>query len=224
LVKLASAPFHGWFIEIAPKMRMKTGILLITWQKLAPIYILIFIIKTAIFLRILARRILGTLIQIVKNKIIEILALSSVFNLRWIILASQVNTQRLLLFIAAYWTILLAVMITLEKSNVKGNTTDFPKKENPWSIIILLASLGGQPPSLGFYAKLQVALESLKAKMKALASILLVIRAVNFYIYLRLRTPEITPSPSKQQKNKEKKSKFITIIAVNFLPIIVIAI
>jgi NADH:ubiquinone oxidoreductase subunit 2 (subunit N) len=224
LVKLASAPFHGWFLEIAPKINIKTGIILITWQKLAPIYILMFIIKTAIFLRILARRILGRIIQIAKNKIIEILALSSVFNLSWIILAALVRTQRLFSFIAVYWTILLAVIITLNESNIQRNTRDHPKKENPWVIIILLASLGGLPPSLGFYAKLQVALESLKTKIRTLTSALLVISAINFYIYLRVATPEITPSPSKQQKNKEKKSKLIPILTVNFLPMLIITI
>jgi NADH-ubiquinone oxidoreductase chain 2 len=102
LIKLASAPFHRWFVEIVPKVRIKTRILLITWQKLAPVYILIFMIKPVVLARILIRGFLGRIIQIIKSKLIEIMALSSIFNLSWIILASTLRRKTLFVFIRIY--------------------------------------------------------------------------------------------------------------------------
>jgi NADH:ubiquinone oxidoreductase subunit 2 (subunit N) len=90
---------------------------------------------------------------------------------------------------------------------------------------MLIAGLAGLPPTLGFYAKVQVILQTLKSSIKRIATVLLVIRATNLYIYLRMTTPRVTYSPSQTQKNKEKPNKIITLaLLVNFLPIIIIII
>jgi NADH-quinone oxidoreductase subunit N len=90
-------------------------------------------------------------------------------------------------------------------------------------VTILIAGLAGLPPTLGFYAKIQVALQGLKSSIKEVVTLLLVIRATNFYIYLRIASPRAIYSPSQSQKNKEKSSKTIALtLILNFLPIIVI--
>jgi len=223
LIKLASAPFHRWFLEIVPKVRLKTRTLLITWQKLAPIYLLIFIIKTVVLVRILARGILGSIRQITKNKLMEVIALSSVFNLSWIILASMLRRQRLFIFIRIYWTVLLIVIIIFIKHKIPERSNNLTKNINPWVVTVLIAGLAGLPPTLGFYAKIQVILQALKSSIKEIATLLLVIRATNFYIYLRIVSPRAIFSPSQSQKNKEKPNKIITLaLMLNLLPILVI--
>jgi NADH:ubiquinone oxidoreductase subunit 2 (subunit N) len=89
-------------------------------------------------------------------------------------------------------------------------------------VTILRAGLAGLPPTLGFYAKIQVVLQALKSSIKGIATILLVIRATNFYIYLRITSPSVIYSPSQTQKNKEKPNKIIALaLSVNLLPIII---
>lgn len=220
LTKLASAPFHRWFLEIVPKVEMKTRIILITWQKLAPIYILIFIIKTAVLISLLASGILGRVIQITKSKLLEIIALSSIFNLRWMILASIIRTQRLFLFTLTYWSILLLVITTLIKIKLMNTSVDTAKTMSLWTTTLALAGLAGIPPTIGFYAKIQVIIQALKSSIKEVVTVLLVIRATNFYIYLRMISPRTTYSPSKSQKNKEKTKNLATlIILTNLLPL-----
>ena len=92
-------------------------------------------------------------------------------------------------------------------------------------VTVLVAGLAGLPPTLGFYAKIQVLLQSLKASIKEIVTFLLVIRATNFYIYLRIVSPSAVHSPSQSQKNKEKPNKIITMaLILNFLPIIILVI
>jgi NADH:ubiquinone oxidoreductase subunit 2 (subunit N) len=223
LIKLASAPFHSWFLEILPKISTKSGILLITWQKLAPIYILIFIIKTAVLVRILIRAVVGSITQLNKNKLIEIIALSSVFNLRWIILAVIIRTQRLFIFVLAYWRVLISVLTILTKQKALENSINIEKTINPIIIALAIARLAGIPPTLGFYAKLQVITQALKLSLKEVATLIVVIRAMNFYIYLRITTSTTTVAPSPSQKNQEKRTKYLRFVLVtNFLPMVVI--
>jgi len=82
LIKLAATPFHGWFVEIIKIMKWKKRVILITWQKLAPIYLLTFIIKPAVLAIAILRAIVGRASQINAKTIIEVMALSSIFNLR----------------------------------------------------------------------------------------------------------------------------------------------
>lgn len=225
LTKLASAPFHRWFLEIVPKVEIKTGIILITWQKLAPIYILMFMIKTAVFVSLLARSILGRVIQIIKNKLLEILALSSIFNLRWIILARIIGTQRLFVFTLTYWSILLLVIIILTKIKITNRSVNNAKSINLWTTTLAIARLAGLPPTIGFYAKVQVVAQALKSSIKEVITVLLVIRATNFYIYLRIVSPRVVYSPTKLQKNKEKTKNISTLmILMNLLPLVTLTI
>jgi NADH:ubiquinone oxidoreductase subunit 2 (subunit N) len=225
LTKLASAPFHRWFLEIVPKVEVKTSMVLITWQKLAPIYILMFMIKTAVFISLLASGILGRVIQIIKNKLLEIIALSSIFNLRWIILARTIRTQRLFLFTITYWLILLIVIMILIKIKLMNRSINSTKIIRLWTAALAMARLAGLPPTIGFYAKVQVVTQALKSSIKEVVTILLVIRATNFYIYLRIISPRTTHSPTKSQKTKEKTKNLSTlIILINLLPLVTLTI
>jgi NADH:ubiquinone oxidoreductase subunit 2 (subunit N) len=81
------------------------------------------------------------------------------------------------------------------------------------------------PPSIGFYAKIQVIIQALKSSIKEVVTVLLVIRATNFYIYLRMISPRTTYSPSKSQKNKEKTKNLATlIILTNLLPLVTLTV
>jgi len=68
MIKMAAAPFHNWFVLIIKKIGWKIGRLLMTWQKLAPVYLIIFQKKTLIFLIIILTAWIGSIIQINKKK------------------------------------------------------------------------------------------------------------------------------------------------------------
>jgi NADH:ubiquinone oxidoreductase subunit 2 (subunit N) len=209
LIKLAARPFHRWFIEIIKNTSTSNGCLLLTWQKLAPTFILIFLMKTLILIRLVVRAVSGVISQINQKKLNEILAISSVFNVRWTLLAVLIGVKILLQFLILYWFSVLIIIYVIWKTRFKEKSNDNSEIEINLTTTILLANLAGIPPTSGFLAKWMVITQSLTQKIVSLTSSILVIRSVNLYIYIRTFTPIIVKSFKKSQKEKASLSKSI---------------
>jgi NADH:ubiquinone oxidoreductase subunit 2 (subunit N) len=94
---------------------------------------------------------------------------------------------------------------------------------NPWILLIVVTRLAGLPPTLGFYAKIQVISELVKVKITTLIVFLLIISAINLFAYLRATLPRIMIAPAKRQKNKEKNRNWVPLIVLlNILPLLTI--
>jgi NADH:ubiquinone oxidoreductase subunit 2 (subunit N) len=114
------------------------------------------------------------------------------------------------------------ILIKIKLMNRSINSTKIIRL---WTAALAMARLAGLPPTIGFYAKVQVVTQALKSSIKEVVTILLVIRATNFYIYLRIISPRTTHSPTKSQKTKEKTKNLSTlIILINLLPLVTLTI
>lgn len=204
LIKLAASPFHRWFVEVIKKTTLKNRIILITWQKLAPIYLLMFMMKPLIVLSMLLSTLIGRALQLTTKTILEIMALSSIFNLGWIIMALLSRTKTLLIFTGLYWISIMLVIAPLTKIKIRNIEKDVSSKFNPWSIIVIMATLAGLPPTIGFLAKWATVTQALKTKALILVRVILILRTVNFYIYLRTTLTIIISNQSNKQKRTKK--------------------
>lgn len=223
LIKLAASPFHGWFVEIMKSIKWKRRIILMTWQKIAPIYLLTFILKPIIMAIILLRAVVGRFSQINAKTIIEVMALSSIFNLRWIIIATMVSSKSILSFIVLYWISLFIVVKILIDSKVTEKTKDLSSKINQWSLISVIAILAGIPPTAGFAAKWTVVSQSLKRELITIRTIMLVIRAINLYVYLRITLSIIMSRFSIKQKTSKPRATLVIYLALTSnIPVIYI--
>jgi NADH:ubiquinone oxidoreductase subunit 2 (subunit N) len=81
IIKLAAAPFHFWFISVCKKRSWINNKILLTWQKLMPIYLVMYTAKSLLLFFVLLSATIGSVFLINKKSFKEILALSSVFNL-----------------------------------------------------------------------------------------------------------------------------------------------
>ena len=113
IIKIAAPPFHKWFVNIVQKIRLKTNSILMTWQKLAPVYLIIFQIKLVVIPFVFISALIGRIIQINKKKVTEIMAYSSVFNLRWILVGIITRLKTIILYSALYWGSVITVIIFL---------------------------------------------------------------------------------------------------------------
>jgi NADH:ubiquinone oxidoreductase subunit 2 (subunit N) len=223
LIKLAARPFHRWFIEIIKNTSTSNGCLLLTWQKLAPAFIMIFLIKTLILIRLAVRAVSGVISQINQKKMNEIIAISSVFNVRWTLLAVLIGVKILLQFLLLYWFSVLIIIYIIWKTRFKEKSNDNSEIEINTTTTILLANLAGIPPTSGFLAKWLVITQSLSQKIVYLTTSILVIRSINLYIYIRTFTPIVVKSFKKTQKEKTSSSKSIRTLRL-ILPRILIII
>ena len=91
-----------------------------------------------------------------------------------------------------------------------------------FSYLIAITNLGGIPPRLGFLAKIIVVAERLKTKMLLISTLLIVIRRINIYIYLRIFNFIIIKKTNKTQiiNRSSKLIDKIMILSIS-LPILI---
>ena len=224
IVKLAAAPFHEWFIKITKRMTWKNATILITWQKLAPTYLITFQEKTISFIFILLSSLIGAIFQINKKNVMEIIALSSVFNLRWILLAILINIKTFVYFITIYWISVTLIIKVLQYSFNINIIYFFSRRIRKWLVLFITANLAGIPPFSGFLVKWVVFVLYLKIHITPLISVILVIRTINFYIYLRLIKKTILKPKRQNQITRKSILKNLTIrtLIFSFSPLLLL--
>lgn len=137
LIKLGAAPFHFWLPRVLTQLNPPGLYLIITWQKLAPLWVSIMLIITKVFIRFL-NLLIGSFIITVVTRPIIVIIFSSIIQLGWILI---IQTKILINFILVYYIILLPIILYLNT-----NTKNFF-----WGII----NAGGLPPFSGFLIKIK---------------------------------------------------------------------
>lgn len=92
-LKLGMAPFHGWFISVMTSTSFAIMFLLSTAQKFIPLLVLRTLPRRAFVVGVLVRVTLGAVFSLglVQLSVKKLLAVSSINNVRWMILGAQVS-------------------------------------------------------------------------------------------------------------------------------------
>nr|QCX42054.1 NADH dehydrogenase subunit 2 [Margaritifera margaritifera] len=218
LLKLGAAPFHSWFPAVMQLIDLKSGLILMTWQKLMPISLLLNSTDTQtplIQTTAMLSAICGSTGGLNQTNLRTLMSFSSIAHLSWILASTSLNTTTTLLYLALYSAnttpIFLALMTqqsTVHKTLLSFKTTKLAQL----SIALNLLSLAGLPPLMGFSAKLMVLIQ-LKEHL-TLISILIVGTAISLYFYLMLTLSVLTNLPNTTTPNDH----YITMAISTFLP------
>lgn len=207
IAKIGVWPLHLWFIKIVNKIEIKNNslILLITWQKVIPIGLLSNLIargcKIRRILLILGLTLITPLREISKKGVKRIIALSSINNNSWIILASLRSIKRFTVFITIYsMTILVFLKYMEDNLKRKKRGAEF------WESAILVANTSGVPPLTIFWAKTKVVTTTLNSGVTRILTLTIIVSATLMtYFYLWATLTEIIKVPQKNQTPKTNK-------------------
>lgn len=236
LIKIGAAPFHWWIPHIIIKLNWKNCFLLLTWQKLAPLIILIQINKNILInLCALISIIFGAILGINQTSIKILLTYSSINHIGWIIINRLINKFLIILYLFIYSLINFIICFILNFINIiyiNQLFKNFNKNSfNKLFLIIILLSLGGLPPFLGFLPKIISLIITLKNLifLESIIIILTTLIVLKFYINLiipiiNINITKIKFSNSKYYINELYYSliiniiiRFIVISMINFL-------
>nr|BAF91475.1 NADH dehydrogenase subunit 2 [Stylephorus chordatus] len=192
-LKMGLAPVHFWLPEVLQGLDLLTGLILSTWQKLAPFALLYQIVPTNSNLLIMLG-LISTLIGgwggLNQPQLRKILAYSSIAHLGWMILVMQFNPQLSLLAIMTYIMMTLATFLTFKvNSSTTINTLAASWTKMPILTTIaplILLSLGGLPPLTGFMPKWMILQEMTKQGLPLTATIVALSALLSLYFYLRI--------------------------------------
>ena len=192
-LKIGLAPVHFWLPEVLQGLDLTTGIILSTWQKLAPFILMCQIMPVNSTLTIfigVASTLIGGWGGLNQTQLRKVLAYSSIAHLGWIILIIQFSQQLAFLALIIYIPITLSTfMIFKSNSSTTVNTLAASWAKTPVltaTTPLILLSLGGLPPLSGFMPKWIILQELTKQDLPLTASIAALSALLSLYFYLRL--------------------------------------
>jgi len=124
LFKLGIVPIHTWFVLVGSKINWSMLTVLITWQKMIPIYLIIYSLKLLSIARAILSIIFGTILQYKNIKRKSLIIYSRISNSCWIVIAITINIQLIVVFLYN----LLLLRCCNHPSNKSETTKDNEKK------------------------------------------------------------------------------------------------
>nr|QIV24679.1 NADH dehydrogenase subunit 2 [Geoffmonteithia queenslanda] len=192
LTKMGAAPFHAWFPEVMDGLNWPNCLMMLTWQKLAPMVILMYSLKMTLFLSsiILCSTIIGGILGLNQISLRKILAYSSINHISWM-MGSMLNSQAIwLVYFIIYTIITINIVIMFHVMNIfflkqLFNSINYNK---PLKILFLMnfLSLGGLPPFLGFFPKWLTVNGLVENNFLVLSTILIISTLVTLFFYMRV--------------------------------------
>nr|WNO18575.1 NADH dehydrogenase subunit 2 [Neolepetopsis sp.] len=198
LLKIGSFPFYSWVPQVVSMVdSWSLCFILLTWQKLAPLIIIVYTFSNfealgVGFLLILVGALsglVGGICGMGETRISNLLAYSSIGHTGWLIFSCSHGFGVFLSYFFVYFFVSLIVFMILWKMGTTHMMSLFDLNKNSfvfWVFFICVLSLGGLPPFLGFLGKWLVMVESVKCGMWMEMSILLMGSLFSIFYYLKL--------------------------------------
>nr|YP_004464934.1 NADH dehydrogenase subunit 2 [Danio dangila]BAK22914.1 NADH dehydrogenase subunit 2 [Danio dangila] len=204
-LKIGLAPMHFWLPEVLQGLDLLTGLILSTWQKLAPLALFIQAAQTTDSTLLMILGLMSSLIGgwsgLNQTQLRKILAYSSIAHMGWMIIVMQYAPQLTMIALGTYIFMTSAAFLTLKMlsaTKISTLTMTWPKNPTLAAITILtMLSLGGLPPLTGFMPKWLILQELTKQSLPATATIMALTALLSLFFYLRLcHAMMLTTSPN----------------------------
>nr|WGM81292.1 NADH dehydrogenase subunit 2 [Gibbosula laosensis] len=189
-LKLGAAPLHFWFPAVMSGLSLTPAFLLLTWQKIAPMFAISSMnphLTTKILPIAGISALWGGIGGINQTDIRLLLSYSSIAHTGWMLASVTASGPVLVMYLLTYVMINISLFTSLLQSSVKTHKQIFPSSQKPYESFLLaitILSLGGLPPLTGFFMKLLVLMLS-EAKTIIVVSLILG-ATLSLYYYLSL--------------------------------------
>nr|YP_009054494.1 NADH dehydrogenase subunit 2 [Sylvirana guentheri]AIJ20080.1 NADH dehydrogenase subunit 2 [Sylvirana guentheri] len=205
MMKLGLAPMHFWMPEVLQGISLPTGLILSTWQKIAP---MILLLQTSHLINLNLAITLGLTSILVggwggigQTQLRKIMAFSSIGHLGWMVIVLKFDPQLSLFNFLIYILMTTAMFMSL----ISISTTKMSEISMSWTkapaltstTLLVLLSLAGLPPLTGFAPKLLIIMELIKQNATLLATMVMFTSLLALFFYLRLTyVTSLTLSPN----------------------------
>nr|YP_009108274.1 NADH dehydrogenase subunit 2 [Elaphe davidi]AIU94299.1 NADH dehydrogenase subunit 2 [Elaphe davidi] len=229
MMKMAAAPFHFWLPDVSQGSTTLTTMTILTWQKIAPLMILLmFHNKTNTTLTLISAILsilMGGLGSLNQTQLRKLMAFSSIAHTGWIMatmtMTPNISTLTFIIYVLTTIPVFLMINITTS-TTIKDMGTMWTN--SPHIMIILsmtILSLGGLPPLSGFMPKWLILNNMISLNMTVEASLLAMMSLLSLYVYMRLMylssmtlPPHTTLMLLKWRTQNKKYGKMTSILAM----------
>nr|AGL34329.1 NADH dehydrogenase subunit 2 [Sturnira lilium paulsoni] len=193
-MKLGLSPFHFWVPEVTQGIPLSSGLILLTWQKLAPLSIMYTTspnINSELLITMSALSVMiGGWGGLNQTQLRKIMAYSSIAHMGWMTAILIYNPNMTLLNLTIYIMMTLTMFMLL----ITSTTTTTLSLAHTWNktplittiTLVTLLSLGGLPLLTGFMPKWMIIQELTKNDNIILPTLMAITALLNLYFYMCL--------------------------------------
>nr|QLY89954.1 NADH dehydrogenase subunit 2 [Nanna fasciata] len=191
IMKSGSAPFHFWFPSVMEGLSWLNVLILMTWQKIAPLMLISYIIlKPLIIITIILSSLIGAIGGLNQTSLRKLMAYSSINHLGWMLAAMYSNNLLWMIYLLFYifLTSSMVFMFNMFKISHINQLFSmfFHSKTMKFFLFLNLLSLGGLPPFLGFFPKWIIIEYLTNNNQLFLLTFMLLMTLITLYFYIRL--------------------------------------
>nr|ATN40450.1 NADH dehydrogenase subunit 2 [Phaneroptera falcata] len=190
-LKTGAAPFHFWFPGVMEGLTWINSLILMTWQKIAPLMLLSYIIPINTFtsLIIITSIIIGSLGGLNQTSLRKIMSYSSINHMGWMIGGMMTGENTWMFYLLIYSLLTTCLCLMFYNFNIYYLTQCFTltlDSTMKFSLFLTLLSLGGLPPFLGFLPKWLIIQSLTNLNQWFTITIMVIATLITVFFYLRL--------------------------------------
>nr|QXG19438.1 NADH dehydrogenase subunit 2 [Drosophila nigrosparsa] len=191
LLKSGAAPFHFWFPNLMEGLSWMNALLLMTWQKIAPLMLISYLnLKSLMLVSVILSVIVGAIGGLNQTSLRKLMAFSSINHLGWMLSALMINESIWLIYFLFYsfLSFILTFMFNIFKLFHLNQLFSWflHSKILKFTLFMNFLSLGGLPPFLGFLPKWIVIQQLTFCNQYFQLMILMMSTLITLFFYLRI--------------------------------------
>nr|AXS66181.1 NADH dehydrogenase subunit 2 [Tenebrionoidea sp. 1 KM-2017] len=192
LTKMGAAPFHFWFPEVMEGLNWLNAMILLTWQKIAPMMIMFNMPShmKLLLLAVITSLIISGVMAIKMTSLRKIMTFSSINNIAWMLSAIMISNSFWFIYLLVYSIIVINMSSLFHKTKMffipqminSMNTNKYLKI----SLLLNFLSMAGLPPFIGFMPKWFLINEMIGNKMIFLSFSLILFTLIMAFTYVNM--------------------------------------
>nr|YP_010464301.1 NADH dehydrogenase subunit 2 [Strongylium nakanei]UUL71678.1 NADH dehydrogenase subunit 2 [Strongylium nakanei] len=215
--KIGAAPFHFWFPEVIEGLSWVNSLILLTWQKIAPMLMIMNNTLNMMFLMmvITTSLVISTISGFNQISLRKILAFSSINHIAWMLASMLISLSMWTIYFLVYSLININIimMFSSTKTFYMSQLSNFMNQNKmiKFSFMVNFLSLGGLPPFIGFLPKWLVINWLTNNSMILITMILIVTTLIMLFIYMRILMSSMVMSTNEPKINTKMNNILISI-------------
>nr|YP_010225751.1 NADH dehydrogenase subunit 2 [Propsilocerus akamusi]UDD74628.1 NADH dehydrogenase subunit 2 [Propsilocerus akamusi] len=190
-LKSGAAPFHFWFPSVMEGLTWNNCMILMTWQKIAPLMLISYCMNsTFLFFIIFCSIIFGSLTGLNQTSMRKLMAFSSINHLGWMIAGMLYSENLWLTYFSFYSFLSITIIFLLNNFKIFNLMQLFSffkfNVMEKFLIFIPFLSLGGLPPFLGFFPKWLIIQSLLEMELVFILLMMVIFTLITLFFYLRI--------------------------------------
>nr|YP_006883446.1 NADH dehydrogenase subunit 2 [Neochauliodes punctatolosus]AFN10575.1 NADH dehydrogenase subunit 2 [Neochauliodes punctatolosus] len=190
LLKMGAAPFHFWFPSVMENLSWINCLILMSWQKLAPLMLISYCLNNNfIYFITMLSLLIGAIGGFNQLNLRSLMAYSSISHLGWMLISMIYSETMWITYYLFYVTLSSIIVLFFQSFSLFFMSQMYSMNMNPYMKFMMMTnmlSLGGLPPFLGFMPKLLVINLLSSNQMYFMIFFMVMLTLITLFYYLRI--------------------------------------